>query len=151
MSQISGITDEDSKYEVFINAIKDATRVATGTKRCDAHRKKSDGNTKRKDRIRRKPSRMVGHMECKEVIENRITARNVYRADRSTANGIELKRCTAVARKVLRIKKRENFKRFANSLNRFVDVGFVRKKWACSRIETINRLGVRKTIKDTIG
>lgn len=42
MSQISGITDEDSKYEVFINAIKDATRVATGTKRCDAHRKKME-------------------------------------------------------------------------------------------------------------
>lgn len=62
------------------------------------------------------------------MLKDRNRARAVHRRIKNPATRQEHKRLIAIARKVLRGKKRANFHRFAGTLNRFIDVGYVWKK-----------------------
>lgn len=60
-----------------------------------------------------------------QVLNNRQLAFKTYRADSSMANFIAYKKSRAEARKILRQKKRDSFRKFVESINRFTDVGYI--------------------------
>lgn len=47
------------------------------------------------------------------MVRDRRNALNEYKRDKSVTNRIEFKKCSAIARRTIRVKKRENFKFFS--------------------------------------
>lgn len=86
--------------------------------------------------------------ECAEKIRDTIEARKAYEHIRNLATKINYKRCIAIARKTTRQKK-ENFKKFAISLNRFTNMAYVWKKMNVFKNEIIRKCGAKKEIKST--
>lgn len=61
------------------------------------------------------------------MVKARIKAWKNFEKFREENRRIEYKRCIAIARRTIKIKKRENFKNFASGLSRFTNVSYVWK------------------------
>lgn len=117
---------EEAKYEKIIRSIKENTLIASGMDPRVEETKKSKGKPRRRNRNKNPVE--WWDADCRKAIKDRNTARKAYEKIRNLATKINYKRSIAVARRVVNEKKKENFRKFASSLNRFTDVSYVWKK-----------------------
>lgn len=66
--------------------------------------------------------------ECDQLVRERKRACVAYKKHNCLSTYIEKKRCIALVRKAVRRKKKESFRFFAESLDRFVDMRYVWKR-----------------------
>lgn len=67
-------------------------------------------------------------VKCDKAIKDRIAARKTYERSKDLASKIEYKKTIAIARRITKQKKRENFKSFATNLNRFSNIKYIWQK-----------------------
>lgn len=120
---------EEEKYRTIINKIREATFEASGLKyKIENGRVVREFNNKTgfynfktgQDRRKCKKNPVEWwDIECESVVKEREKALSKYNKDKSMPNKIEYKKQSAVARRLIKSKKTENFKAFVTSLNRF--------------------------------
>lgn len=86
-------------------------------------------------------------VECDRLIEDRKRACKAYRKHSSLANYVEKKRCEALVRRAIRRKKRESFKSFAESLDRFCDMKYVWNPMNVFKVGKTLRSGIHSGIE----
>lgn len=146
------VKNREERYEEFIGIVKTAVYEAKRRKKADnigkrivnreeegksLTSKKKQTKLKREDNIKKRKEGTTSHrrrkrnpvewwdQECDEAIQKRREAQKEYIKKRDLGSKIEFKRSIAEARKIIRGKKKENFRNFANSLNRHMNMSYV--------------------------
>lgn len=113
--------DLQKRYSLFINIMRKAVNIASGRK--DTLRRSTSPTVKQgksnKQQVR------WWDAECSEVIEMRKKKLKIYKKLQTLHSFIEYKKHVAIARRVIRKKKRENFKNFCNSISRYTSLTYV--------------------------
>jgi len=109
--------NSERKYEIMVQSMIEAVEVATYGERRDKEKKQEDKEESTDEEMERK--KIVARSskkknpvtwwdeECEKAIEDRKKALKRYCKEMNMENFIEYKRLRAVARKVIRQKKRE--------------------------------------------
>lgn len=127
----------EKRYDMMVKSMIDAVEIATHGERESKKKKQNNKEDITDKRSERKQIKRINNEknpvqwwdeECEKAIEERKEALKKYYKDMTMENFIEYKRLRAVARKVIRRKKRENFVEFAGSLNKNSDLSYVWKK-----------------------
>lgn len=110
----------------MVDSLKKAAFEASGKRwvLSEGRVQKYVNSARYRSRVRR-CERNRNPVECDKLIEDRKRACKAYRKHSSLANYVEKKRCEALVRRAIRRKKRESFKSFAESLDRFCDMKYV--------------------------
>lgn len=121
---------EEEKYNKLIESMKEAVIRATGKRisgKEEEEKKKRKGERENKERGKRNPVEWWD-AECEEAIKNRKEALKRVKKVPSLKNWIEYKRNRAMARKIIKNKKKENFRKFAGSLNKSISINYIWNK-----------------------
>lgn len=149
------------KYIDLTNIMYKAVNKASGRKE-DYHQNKP---TKKEINYNRNPVKWWD-AECQEVINDRKLKLKAYRKNPTLSLHIEYKKSCAVARKMIKKKKRECFKDFCNSINRWTGLSYVWKtvkilknsfskvnwnKWQTIDRDVVVREEINKIAQPTVG
>lgn len=127
----------EKRYDMIVKSIIDAVEIATHGERGNKEKKQNNREDMMNKRSERKQIERSNNEknpiqwwdeECEKTIEERKEALKKYYKDMIMKNFIEYKRLRAVARKVVRRKKRKNFIKFTGSLNKNSNLSYVWKK-----------------------
>lgn len=122
------------RYKIIIEIIKNAVKQASNTMINE-----STGGTTKQERIKETENKKERRInlrnpvtwwdeECRIVIEDRKRKLKRYQETLSLTDFIEYKKARAIARKTVKFKKKEDFKRFAASLNKNTNLKYVWQK-----------------------
>lgn len=120
----------ENKYVILRNGMIKAVMEATGKEWKIAE----DGSVAELKKIRSGIGKRIRNpvswwdKECEIAIKDRYNALKKVKKEKSLKNWIEYRRLRAVARKVIKKKKREDFQRFAQSLNKNISLKYVWNK-----------------------
>lgn len=127
----------ESRYETITKSMIEAVEFATYGERKIKEKKQNNREDTRNERSeKKKMKRSINKKnpvewwdkECEKAIEDRKEALKKFYKDVVMEKFIEYKRLRAVARKIIRQKKRENFKEFVSGLNKSSNLSYVWKK-----------------------
>lgn len=157
--------DEENKYQQIGNMMKEAVLKATYGEKWKEKFEYIDGKIKKKEekgqedkrwRNNRNPAQWWDE-ECKQVVEERKKKFKIWRRNKTMENYIELKRMKALTRKTIKKKKREDFQKFANKIDKNMSIKYVWNKMRIlkNRFNTIawnkwQGKSRKKTIEETI-
>lgn len=103
-------------------------------------RRKDEGRRVNPSSIRRKRNPVEWwDDECEKAIKSRRTAQREYAKRRMMECRIEFKKTIAEARKIIKREKKENFKNFAGTLNKYTNLSYVWEKMKIFKDRDNNR------------
>lgn len=114
------------KYDDLKEVIYKSVNIASGRKEnwhWNKDKLKDNNNNKK---YKRNPVKWWD-AECKMAIQKRKDKLKIYHSEGSMTSYIEYKRSSAIARKIIKTKKREYFKNFCNSIIRWTSLSYVWK------------------------
>ncbi|XP_025074629.1 uncharacterized protein LOC105429391 isoform X1 [Pogonomyrmex barbatus] len=115
-----GDKDMRIKYNLLCESMKMAIEEITPRRRDNKkENKKNKINNKRVNPVK------WWDEECEEVIRNRKKAQKKFVRKETMHAYIEYKRCRAIARKVIKLKKTQNFESFCTSINKNINMNYV--------------------------
>lgn len=126
------------RYRIIVEIMKNAVKEATKKKENKIKNEGINGkeSNKRNEELERKSKRKTNiknpvswwDEECRAVIEERKTKLTKYQETLDHTDFIEYKKARAIARKTIKQKKKEDFKRFATSFNKTTNLKYVWQK-----------------------
>lgn len=111
------------KYDLLSDTILKAAEEASGK----INKNKPHNNKKTNLNKRKNPVEWWGE-DCKEVVKVRKDKLNKFKESMDIQDYIEFKKARAIATKTINQKKRDNFKKFIESINRYTNISYVWKK-----------------------
>lgn len=113
----------DITYANLVEIMYKAVNVATGRKEKQPLEKDNKNNNK----VHKNNPVKWWDADCKKVIMERKQKLKTYLPDGSVSSFIEYKKSCAIVRRTIKTKKRECFKEFCNSINRWTGLSYVWK------------------------
>ncbi|XP_020297805.1 golgin subfamily A member 6-like protein 22 [Pseudomyrmex gracilis] len=122
-------TVRQENYDIFCEEIKEAARLASEKIKRNQQQKDVNNNkeTNKSNKHNKNPCCWWDN-ECKEAIDNRRLKQKHFKREKTISSLIAFKKARAEARKLLRFKKREGFRKFARSINKNTGMKYVWNK-----------------------